>query len=139
MTDTTEPREPAKMVANVTCELFVELTQDEREQSAIKAADLRRDINIEEADFDGFKNKHKAKIKHLTHDHDCAHGAYVCGQERREVDCEQFFDLNSKMTWYKFRDKEYQHRPMTQAEYQTCTQRPLFGDDKAPLRVVEAK
>jgi REP element-mobilizing transposase RayT len=136
-----EKRNPIKMALTMECELFVNLTKEERENRAVISADLRRDINTKEYEFDKIKNQFKAEIRELEAKHNHVHHAYVAGKEYQRVSCERIYSLEDRSTWLRYKGEEYDHRRMNDDEIKICFNPPLLDDIDNPnrLRVLETK
>lgn len=112
----------------VVVNLHVELTESELADRAHECAKLIDELDKSETEFKEIKKEWNTKHKELKTEIRELSLAHVTGKEYIEVECEQYFDLVGKKTWYEHNGIKYDERTMNDYEIAKIKQGSLLGD-----------
>lgn len=114
----------------VKAQLDIKLTPEQVEQAAQLATNTMEELGRVEEDYSIYKREKNAEIKKMKLDIKNLCHQFATKTRRQEVDCEQFFDVEKRTTWFIYGDEKYGEREMTEDEIADVTQGKLFDDEE---------
>lgn len=118
--------QPIKAKAKADIEL--PLSEKELEATADQAAALMQELDRKEEEFKLLKCEWNADLKSLRLRMRQFLEDYAKKTRKHNVECDQFFDLEKKVTWYTYKGKKYNERALDEYELAKAKQQGLFGD-----------